>query len=121
HRDRGDRGHRDHLLARAARRGEGVRPGARRGGRRRAEPAGCALTPSQRQRPRDPEGRRDAIVWATVAVIAEHGLARTTHRRIADRADVALGSTTYYFESLDDLVATALHAVADAYVAEVDR
>lgn len=79
------------------------------------------MTPSRRSGPRDSQGRREAIIWAAVQVIAEHGLVRTTHRRIADRAGVPLGSTTYYFATLDDLVAAALHAVADAYVADVDR
>lgn len=37
-----------------------------------------------------------------------------THRLIATRAGVPLGSTTYYFPTLDDLVTAALRAVAEA-------
>ena len=47
--------------------------------------------------------RKDRIVDAAIAVIAEHGVAGTTHRLIAAAADVPLGSLTYYFSSLDDL------------------
>ena len=59
----------------------------------------------------DPD-RRQRIVEATVDVIAEHGVAGTTHRLIAAAADVPLGSLTYHFSGLDDLRAHAfaLHA-----------
>lgn len=45
-------------------------------------------------------------------MIAEHGVAGTTHRLIATAADVPLGSLTYYFTSLAELRAQAfeLHA-----------
>jgi DNA-binding transcriptional regulator YbjK len=54
----------------------------------------------------DPD-RRTRIVDATVDVIAEHGVAGTTHRLIAAAADVPLGSLTYHFTGLDDLRAQA--------------
>jgi DNA-binding transcriptional regulator YbjK len=59
----------------------------------------------------DPD-RRARIVEATVDVIAEHGVAGTTHRLIAAAADVPLGSLTYHFTGLADLRAQAfaLHA-----------
>lgn len=46
------------------------------------------------------------------AVLAEHGVAGTTHRLVAEAADVPLGSLTYYFTSLQDLREQAfrLHA-----------
>ncbi len=67
----------------------------------------------------DPE-RRDRIVDTTVAVIAEHGVAGTTHRVIAAAADVPLGSLTYHFTGLDDLLAQAFtrHAERMAVVYE---
>ncbi|WP_331766579.1 TetR family transcriptional regulator [Embleya sp. NBC_00896] len=47
-------------------------------------------------------------------VIGEVGVGNTTHRLVAARAGVPLGATTYYFASLDDLVAAALeHASAE--------
>jgi DNA-binding transcriptional regulator YbjK len=59
----------------------------------------------------DPD-RRLRIVEAAIDVIAEHGVAGTTHRLIAAAADVPLGSLTYHFTGLDDLRAQAfaLHA-----------
>ncbi|MEC3998690.1 TetR family transcriptional regulator [Actinacidiphila sp. DG2A-62] len=51
-------------------------------------------------------------------MIAEHGVAGASHRVIARAADVPLGSTTYHFRTLDDLLAAAFshHAqvIADA-------
>ena len=63
---------------------------------------------------RDPVARRRAVVSAALEVIAEVGVGRTTHRAIAARAGVPLGSTTYYFPTLDDLVAAALEQAAAA-------
>ena len=54
----------------------------------------------------DPD-RRMRIVEAAISVIAEHGVAGTTHRLIAAAADVPLGSLTYHFTGLDDLRAQA--------------
>jgi DNA-binding transcriptional regulator YbjK len=62
---------------------------------------------------RDPEGRRRAIVHAAVRAIAEVGVGSVTHRLIAARADVPLGSTTYYFPTLDDLVSAALREATE--------
>lgn len=44
--------------------------------------------------------------------IAEHGAGSVTHRRIAEYAGVPLGSTTYYFPTLDDLVSAAFAEAA---------
>ncbi|SMO86973.1 TetR/AcrR family transcriptional regulator [Paracoccus laeviglucosivorans] len=54
----------------------------------------------------DPD-RRDRIIDAALDVIAEHGIAGMTHRRVAERADVPLGSTTYHFAGIDDLLVEA--------------
>lgn len=70
---------------------------------------------------RDPEGRRRNIVEATVRVLAEVGVGAVTHRRIAAEAGVPLGSTTYYFPTLDDLVREALTSVADDFRQELER
>jgi TetR/AcrR family transcriptional regulator, regulator of biofilm formation and stress response len=69
---------------------------------------------------RDPDGRRRVIVRAAVELVAEVGLGNVTHRQIARRAGVPLGSTTYYFPSLDDLLVTALREATDLCVAELD-
>lgn len=60
----------------------------------------------RRTRRNDPS-RKTRILDATLDVIAEHGVAGTTHRHIAARAGVPLGSVTYHFASLVDLQAQA--------------
>jgi DNA-binding transcriptional regulator YbjK len=70
-----------------------------------AEEAGRASAGSgvgRRARRHDP-GRKTHILDATLDVVAEHGVAGTTHRHIAARADVPLGSITYHFDGLTDL------------------
>jgi DNA-binding transcriptional regulator YbjK len=57
--------------------------------------------------------RRDVLIDTALDVIAEHGVAGTTHRRVAAAAGVPLGSTTYYFADLDDLLRTAFGRLAD--------
>lgn len=71
-------------------------------------------------RRRDP-GRRDRIVRAAVRVIRASGLSALTHRAAAAEAGVPLGSTTYYFADLDELVEAAVRAVAGRNVARVRR
>jgi TetR/AcrR family transcriptional regulator, regulator of biofilm formation and stress response len=69
--------------------------------------------------------RRRALLDATVRVIGRGGIAAVDHRAVAAEAGVPLGSTTYYFESKDDMVARALEHVADQESerirAELDR
>ncbi len=62
---------------------------------------------------RNEPDRRQRIVDATLAVIAEEGVAGTTHRRIAASAAVPLGSVTYYFDTLDTLIRTAFLQLAE--------
>jgi DNA-binding transcriptional regulator YbjK len=54
-----------------------------------------------------PLPRREAILDAVLRVIAERGTEEVTHRSAAAAAGVALGSTTYYFASRDELVREA--------------
>ena len=60
------------------------------------------------KRARDPEGRRNKILQAAGELIREIGVAAVTHRKVAERAQVPLGSTTHYFRSLTDMLAEAL-------------
>lgn len=62
---------------------------------------------------RDPRTRRRAIVEAAAALIVEGGGTGLTHRRVAARARVPLGATTYYFASLGELRTEALRHLAD--------
>ncbi|WP_280388130.1 TetR/AcrR family transcriptional regulator [Nocardia wallacei] len=68
------------------------------------------------RRARDPEGRRRAIIEAAVRVIAERGVAGVTHRRVAEVAGVPVGSTTYYFKDLDELIRLGLRHAANVSV-----
>ena len=60
---------------------------------------------------RDPQARRRAIARAAADLLVEGG--DLTHRRVADRAGVPLGSTTYYFADLGELRAAGLRVLAD--------
>lgn len=58
--------------------------------------------------------RKDRIVAAALEMIIEHGVHGTTHRRIAERAGVPLGSLTYYFDSLPDILRHAFALLSNA-------
>ncbi|WP_106186447.1 TetR/AcrR family transcriptional regulator [Umezawaea tangerina] len=75
-------------------------------------PTSTAATP-RRARRHDPD-RRDRLIDAALAVIAEKGVAGVSHREVARVADVPLGSTTYHFTSLDELLAEAFTRHADS-------
>lgn len=68
----------------------------------------------------DPQ-RRERILAATLDHIAEEGVAGVSHRRIAVRADVPLGSMTYHFAGIDDLLREAFTRFADEIVAVFER
>jgi DNA-binding transcriptional regulator YbjK len=54
----------------------------------------------------DPD-RRDRIIEATLDLIAAEGVAGTSHRKVAALADVPLGSMTYHFAGMDELLQEA--------------
>src|SRR2546421_3961964 len=74
------------------------------------EPAG-----PRRRGPNDPE-RRARIAKAAVEVVAQRGIDGVTHRSVAAAAGVPLGSTTYHFATLDDLLEVALAQAAEKNV-----
>lgn len=78
---------------------------------------------SQSSKRRFDPGRRSRIIDATLDVIAEWGVAGTTHRRVAEAADVPLGSMTYHFDSLEVLLTEAFtrlaETVSDQFVARL--
>lgn len=67
----------------------------------------------RRARRNDP-GRRDRIVDSCLAVIVEAGVAGASARRIAEVADVSLGSITYYFSGMNALLREAFTRFADS-------
>ncbi|MFF2777970.1 TetR/AcrR family transcriptional regulator [Streptomyces sp. NPDC058052] len=71
-----------------------------------------------RARRHDPE-RRERIVDAALRVVRRDGIGRLTHRTVAAEADVPLGSTTYHFGSLDELLVAALRKVNAGFAGEL--
>lgn len=70
----------------------------------------------------DPD-RRERIIGACLDVIAESGVAGTSHRKVAAAAGVPLGSMTYHFDGMDDLLREAFErfatTVSDAFEREM--
>jgi TetR/AcrR family transcriptional regulator, regulator of biofilm formation and stress response len=67
---------------------------------------------ARRARRYDPD-RRARLIATALDVVAERGVGGATHRVIARAADVPLGSTTYHFSSLDELLAAAFTVHAE--------
>ncbi len=63
------------------------------------------------------ERRRQALVEAAAALLVSGGFDAVRHRAVAERAGLPLASTTYYFDSLDELVAAALEFHGNAELA----
>ncbi len=57
------------------------------------------------------ERRRCALVSAAADLLCEGGFDAVRHRAVARRAGLPLASTTYYFSSLEDLIARAVEYV----------
>ncbi|HEY6695416.1 MAG TPA: TetR family transcriptional regulator [Solirubrobacteraceae bacterium] len=62
---------------------------------------------------------RDAIVAATVRIVAREGVAAVTHRRLAAEAGVSLSSTTWHFAAKTDILEAALAWTARREVARI--
>jgi DNA-binding transcriptional regulator YbjK len=54
------------------------------------------------------ERRRHELVAAAAALLTEGGFEAIRHRAVAERAGLPLASTTYYFDSLDELIEAAV-------------
>ena len=73
-------------------------------------------------RPRrfDPE-RRTRIITAALELIAAEGVAGISHRKIAAHADVPLGSMTYHFANMDELLREAFGRFTSSVAARFER
>lgn len=80
-------------------------------------PTAPAATAHRRYDP----GRRDRIIDACLDVIAETGVAGTSHRKVAHAADVPLGSMTYHFTGMDDLLHEAFSRFAHTASQQFDE
>ncbi|WP_347344381.1 TetR family transcriptional regulator [Microbacterium sp.] len=78
---------------------------------------------SRRGRRNDPD-RRDRIIDACLDVIADVGVAGASHRKVAEAAGVPLGSMTYHFSGMDELLREAFGrfatSVSDRFVRRMD-
>lgn len=64
-------------------------------------------------RKRDPERRRREILDAASEIVVEQGAAALTHRAVAARSGLALGTMTRHFPSIDELREAALRMLGD--------
>lgn len=69
----------------------------------------------QVRRRRDPD-RRGRIIDAAIAVIEEVGVAGTTMRLVAKKAEVPLGSMTYHFSDREELLRAAFERFDEVVV-----
>ena len=67
-----------------------------------------ARQPTRPRRRHPPEVRRRLILEAARQCILERGLSATTVREIATLADVSIGTITYHFASVDEILAEVL-------------
>jgi DNA-binding transcriptional regulator YbjK len=74
----------------------------------------AALPAQERSR-----ARREALLRAAVALLAQGGVKAVTHRAVAARAGVPLAATTYYFESIQHLTEEALRMHVAERVSEL--
>jgi DNA-binding transcriptional regulator YbjK len=65
------------------------------------------------------ERRRYALVTAAADLLCEGGFEAVRHRAVARRAGLPLASTTYYFSSLDDLIASAVAHIGMVEIAQL--
>lgn len=59
------------------------------------------------------------MVSAAAELLGEGGFEAVRHRAVARRAGLPLASTTYYFSSLDDLIARAVEHIGMIEVAQL--
>lgn len=77
------------------------------------------MGPRSNRRAEASERVREAIVAATVRVVARDGVGAVTHRRVADEAGVSLSSTTWHYASKGDILEAALDWTARREVERV--
>lgn len=79
-----------------------------------------ATTPRSGTRQRlQPQVRRQLLLRAARSVIAERGLHATTVRDIAAAGDVAVGTVTYHFAGIAEVLAEVIDAEMTAYSAPI--
>ncbi len=64
--------------------------------------------------------RRDELLAAAIELFAEGGSRSITHRAVAARAGLPSATTTYYFESIDELIREALGTHIDQWTRDLE-
>lgn len=84
----------------------------------KAKPQRAKAATSERH---SPDVRRAMVLKVAARLIADEGLLAVTMRRIADEAQVSLGTLTHHFESQDELLAQALEVASVEFVADLSQ
>jgi TetR/AcrR family transcriptional regulator, regulator of biofilm formation and stress response len=63
--------------------------------------------------------RRDLLLEVTIELIGREGIDAVTHRRVAELAQVPLGSTTYYFASREEMLVESLKTFGHQEIAAI--
>ncbi|MUL67118.1 hypothetical protein BOO86_21775 [Mycobacterium sp. CBMA 234] len=66
------------------------------------------------------QARRVALLEAAIEVIAESGVDAATHRAITAKAKMPLSTTSYFFTSIDELIAEAIQMTATRLITTLD-
>ena len=69
--------------------------------------ASTAQTATRRSRAEQREDTRNRMLQSALDIIIEEGIRSVRHRAVAQRAEVSLGSTTYHFSSIEELIVNA--------------
>jgi DNA-binding transcriptional regulator YbjK len=77
-----------------------------------------ATTSLTTPRPRG-AARREALLEAALRIVGDVGADAVTHRRVAEEAGLPLASTTYWFESKEQLLTAALELAAQRDIARL--
>jgi DNA-binding transcriptional regulator YbjK len=64
--------------------------------------------------------RRQALLQAAVEVVAERGVGGATHREIARRAGLPLSTTSYFFDSIDELLLAAMRVFSRELLTQLE-
>ena len=64
-------------------------------------------SPARLSRSDQRQQTRNRILDAVLEIVVEEGMRAVRHRAVADRAGVSLGSTTYHFASIEELIISA--------------
>lgn len=64
--------------------------------------------------------RRDELLNAAIELFAEGGSRAITHRAVSLRAGLPSATTTYYFESIDELISEALSSHIEQWIATLE-